>query len=275
MESFLIVIFVAVFLFSIVAIILRHRKEKYKSFVVRHSTALKNMRILNDRYTFHSPINFNKEHTYDNENFYSDVSCEDYLIYQLQYEGKKVDDEIRKMHGNKQKLTLYLKEIDSIGNYGDFDCPIGKLKTDRLMKTERKEFEYLIQKPETELRISIRLNCSNINGRIYESKREIFNEEQIDSLLRRLANRRGNFFNDRGIWDAICRVERGKVSNKMRFSIYKRDGYRCCRCGRNEKTTTLEIDHIIPISKGGKTNYGNLQTLCHRCNVEKGDRLDW
>ena len=58
----------------------------------------------------------------------------------------------------------------------------------------------------------------------------------------------------------------------MRFSIYARDGYRCRICGaRQGKIVQLEIDHIIPIAKGGKSTYDNLQTLCHNCNVQKGD----
>ena len=95
----------------------------------------------------------------------------------------------------------------------------------------------------------------------------------ISTFIKGLNNRSGNFYNDRGVWDALCRVERGKVSNKMRFSIYERDGYRCRKCGVSDRYAQLEIDHIIPIAKGGKTTYDNLQTLCHRCNVEKGDRL--
>lgn len=59
----------------------------------------------------------------------------------------------------------------------------------------------------------------------------------------------------------------------MRFEIYARDGYKCCRCGKSGQYVSLEIDHIIPISKGGKSTYDNLQTLCHQCNVEKGDSI--
>lgn len=76
----------------------------------------------------------------------------------------------------------------------------------------------------------------------------------------------------REIWDSICRVERGRVSNKMRFSIYKRDRYRCCICGRSKYSDFLEIDNINPIAKGGKSTYDNLQTLCRRCNKNKGDK---
>ena len=89
-----------------------------------------------------------------------------------------------------------------------------------------------------------------------------------------IKNKNGTFYNDREIWNSLCRVERGKVSNKMRFSIYERDGYRCRNCGISDRYANLEIDHIIPISKGGKSTYDNLQTLCHRCNVEKGDSMN-
>lgn len=57
----------------------------------------------------------------------------------------------------------------------------------------------------------------------------------------------------------------------MRFAIYKRDGYRCRYCGISNKFAELEVDHIKLIAKGGKSTYDNLQTLCHRCNVNKGD----
>ena len=111
-----------------------------------------------------------------------------------------------------------------------------------------------------------------MNGSIYDKKMQSFCVEEILSFINRLKNKSGTFYNDCDIWDSLCRVERGKVSNKMRFSIYERDGYRCRRCGVSEQYVSLEIDHIIPISKGGKSTYENLQTLCHKCNCEKGNK---
>jgi len=112
----------------------------------------------------------------------------------------------------------------------------------------------------------------------YEAFKELHWNEHIEDCdkeiryrLNRLSNKRNGYFLDREMWESICRVERGKVSNKMRFSIYKRDGYRCKMCGRSDRFAYLEIDHIKPIAKGGKSIYSNLQTLCSKCNAKKGD----
>ena len=61
----------------------------------------------------------------------------------------------------------------------------------------------------------------------------------------------------------------GNVSPLMRVEILNRDNYKCKNCGATEK---LEIDHIFPISKGGKTEILNLQVLCHKCNGKKSNK---
>ncbi len=44
----------------------------------------------------------------------------------------------------------------------------------------------------------------------------------------------------------------------------------CCICGSRKD---VEIDHIIPTSRGGTHDRKNLQPLCNRCNDIKGNRL--
>ncbi|WP_138993053.1 HNH endonuclease [Larkinella sp. C7] len=53
-----------------------------------------------------------------------------------------------------------------------------------------------------------------------------------------------------------------------RQNIFKRDGNRCQYCGKLEDLT---LDHVLPKSRGGKTNWDNLITACKRCNSQKGD----
>ena len=53
-----------------------------------------------------------------------------------------------------------------------------------------------------------------------------------------------------------------------RQNIFKRDGNRCQYCGTHDNLT---LDHVLPKSRGGKTNWDNLATACKRCNSRKGD----
>jgi len=58
--------------------------------------------------------------------------------------------------------------------------------------------------------------------------------------------------------------------NFTRFNVFLRDKFSCQYCGsRNE----LTFDHLLPKSKGGKTNWDNVVTACFSCNVQKGGRL--
>lgn len=66
------------------------------------------------------------------------------------------------------------------------------------------------------------------------------------------------------------RPPRRKISDQLRTQIFKRDRYRCRIC---KATTELQIDHVIPVSKGGGNDEGNLQVLCYRCNSVKSDLL--
>jgi 5-methylcytosine-specific restriction endonuclease McrA len=64
------------------------------------------------------------------------------------------------------------------------------------------------------------------------------------------------------------------ISERLRFSILLRDGFRCLACGRSPLKTPgveLHIDHIMPWSEGGETVSENLETKCIECNLGKGN----
>ena len=48
---------------------------------------------------------------------------------------------------------------------------------------------------------------------------------------------------------------------------------RCERCGKEPPEVTLEIDHILPVSKGGGNSLLNLRFLCRTCNRSRGNRF--
>lgn len=73
--------------------------------------------------------------------------------------------------------------------------------------------------------------------------------------------------------DTDADEERRKLTPDLRYKILKRDGFRCRACGAGpEHGAVLHIDHIVPISKGGRTEYANLQALCAMCNLGKRDK---
>lgn len=70
--------------------------------------------------------------------------------------------------------------------------------------------------------------------------------------------------------------QRSLMTPKLRQHIKERDNFTCKICSNStydEPNLLLEIDHIIPVAKGGLTTEENLQTLCWKCNRSKGAKI--
>lgn len=245
--------------------------QQYIGFVMDHSIAIKELQELNSKYEFYNITNYNMSEKYDNEFFYGNISPKDYLTYQLVYKKKEVSTAINNASENRKLYKVYINRVNS--------CELNRYNTDKLPKdkrrliaVEKKCFNSRVKHPTTSFTINVCLVLTKINGTFLSSKTNTFNPEEITEIIERLKQKNGDFYLNDDIWQSICRVERGRVSNRMRFAIYKRDGYRCRKCGC--ATQDLEIDHIFPISKGGKSTYDNLQTLCHRCNALKSNTIE-
>ena len=76
----------------------------------------------------------------------------------------------------------------------------------------------------------------------------------------------------------VADADKRDIKLGLRWKVFQRDRFRCVKCGAspaNDPTCEqLHADHILPFSKGGKTLVENLQTLCQRCNLGKGNRLE-
>lgn len=73
------------------------------------------------------------------------------------------------------------------------------------------------------------------------------------------------------IWDYRL-LDTEPIPDSLRFRVLKEAKGRCALCGATKNETPLDVDHIIPRSKGGKTVYENLQVLCSKCNRSKGNK---
>ena len=71
----------------------------------------------------------------------------------------------------------------------------------------------------------------------------------------------------------LIKVVRGIYRNRVPFTkknVLIRDQHTCVYCRRRQ--TGLTIDHVIPVSRGGRTDFENCVACCKSCNVRKGAR---
>lgn len=71
--------------------------------------------------------------------------------------------------------------------------------------------------------------------------------------------------------NAVKTNKRRVIGPKLRWHVFEKYKRACCVCGsRASDGVKLEIDHIVPVSKGGTNDLENLQILCEHCNRGKG-----
>jgi|TARA_R110001606_G_scaffold135304_2_gene272275 5-methylcytosine-specific restriction endonuclease McrA len=66
-------------------------------------------------------------------------------------------------------------------------------------------------------------------------------------------------------------VPQAGAVNFTRTNVFIRDRYTCQYCFCSFKKSDLTLDHVLPRSKGGRTNWLNIVTACKKCNHSKGN----
>lgn len=92
--------------------------------------------------------------------------------------------------------------------------------------------------------------------------KESYRRRQLEKIIRQELIDSGELFGDQ--------PKRPPIPREVVDAVYSRDGGRCVYCGSTEN---LQLDHIIPFSKGGATTLENLQLLCQKCNLEKSNKI--
>ncbi|QOI65637.1 HNH endonuclease (plasmid) [Arthrobacter sp. TES] len=113
-----------------------------------------------------------------------------------------------------------------------------------------------------------RFQYTSAGGNSGQMSRIDLNTPTLDALSGTLA--------DRIRWAKSAAGQRALMTSKLRGQIKERDRHTCVHCGISvavEPHLLLEVDHIMPVSKGGLSTPENLQTLCWRCNRTKGAKV--
>ena len=99
----------------------------YKKNVIKKSIKLNKLKELNSKYHFKSIPNYDLGHSYDNENFFEDISEEDFLTYELQFKRKQVKQSMTDVKENQKNYSLYIEEFNRICNDSS-NCSNVKMK---------------------------------------------------------------------------------------------------------------------------------------------------
>lgn len=86
--------------------------------------------------------------------------------------------------------------------------------------------------------------------------------QELEKVVRQEMIESGELYGDQ--------PKRPPIPREVVDAIYRRDGGKCVYCG---STQNLQLDHIIPFSRGGATTIENLQLLCQKCNLEKSNKI--
>lgn len=117
----------------------------------------------------------------------------------------------------------------------------------------------------------LNFNQEEINAYINERQIEKFKEEikaaELKKALKQIAKKR---LIEEGV---LCDEEhhRPYIPQDVVGLVYMRYDGKCCKCGSSKD---LQLDHIIPFSKGGSSEVDNLQLLCKDCNLKKGNKFN-
>ena len=272
---FITMVFVAVFVVLLLVVGIIHRI--YQGFALKHSLTITRLQDALRHYDFKpiKPIkHIDLANAYDDKNHYQDISEEDYLIYSLVNNINHVRTLYECASSNREQMGALGNELAIWQQFGIYDIAPKRKWLWLLKLIEKQTYKGLYPKPVTSFFVLVRLSLRSKEGEESLCKAKSFTMDRLDELYRRIQRKRGKRYLDQGIWDALCRVERGKVGWEVRKEVFTRDGCVCQKCRGRFPISMLEVDHIIPISKGGKSTMDNLQTLCHDCNYKKGSNIE-
>ena len=209
---------------------------------------------------------------YDNKSHYYKVEPSAIMAHRMRDNIDYYSDYISKVEDNRvinveyQSKIKELSKREYIVNYDEI-----KLPEDIYIRHEKKLFDKNTLKPVVDCIFKIVVSYSSPKGRVNCHKSAEFNLRDmkicIDSVSRERLDKR--------TYLKLATVERGEVSDSLRYDILSRDNFQCVICGASSRQGVhLHVDHIVPISKGGKSIPSNLRTLCERCNIGKSNKIE-
>jgi len=195
----------------------------------------------------------------------------EYVVKQFYPNKKSYPEQIQKLYHLVEELETLRDAKQIIENYKvEYQQYLGDVP-DFIMENDEAGFYSRLgfaNIDESVLTVEYKFSYTSGGGMAQRSFTVPMTEETIVELIKVLENKLTA--------SALAKEQRNLMTKKLREYIKNRDNFTCCNCGNSthiEPNLLLEIDHIIPVAKGGCTVEDNLQTLCWKCNRSKSDKI--
>lgn len=198
-----------------------------------------------------NPLEYVVKNFYPNKTMYPEQIQK---LYRLVEELETLKDAKKIIENYKKEYQQYLGDV-----------PEFVMKNDEAGFYSRLGFANI---DESALTVEYKFSYTSSGGMAQRSFTVPMTEETIIELIKILESKLTA--------KAFAKEQRNLMTTKLREHIKARDNFTCCICGNSiqkEPNLLLEIDHIIPVSKGGCTTEENLQTLCWKCNRSKSSKI--
>lgn len=201
----------------------------------------------------------------ESKNKFDHFNFDKYVFGRVCKERDTFEEILDAIEINKKQLVKFEEEYRQLPDFTETPPSwLYSVLERRVMKNEEKHRE----PPTTESTITCSIHYTSPAGRNRYKNFQVYSTEDIK-----------NFVNQSYVLEKereSKEYQRKILTLSLRYDILKRDNFKCVICGRTPKKdgVTLHVDHIIPVSKGGKTEPENLRTLCSICNLGKSDKYD-
>jgi len=220
---------------------------------------------INSEYSYHdshpnkrkfdrdNPLKFAERHVYSNIDYYLGI-LDDISLNKIMFQDY---------------LTKYI-ELNILK--GSTNLNESKIKEKNFIKIENRLYKRLkLLPPVTNFSILYKITYTSPKGKNHYADSRRLESSEIEKI----ANRVKKDIKYKKTRQYTIQLERSKLTSSLRYDIMKRDNFKCQICGSTQADgVKLHVDHIYPVSKGGKTEYSNLRTLCDRCNLGKSNKIE-
>lgn len=243
---------------------------KWTRAIEQNSRRYKELLDLNKATKFDTTLktNYKIEKRLKSKQAFDNFRYEKHMMEEIERQIDAYKKRLERLEYNRNLLETYTAALEQLPE------PLSKeeaanlhIPPKRCWSLEEKCVKAAVLKPVVQFDVAYHTSYTSPKGKNRYRAQKVFHSADIQNLLDRIGQKEAHKNSQK--------YQRGLMTASLRYEILKRDGFRCVLCGKSAQDgAVLHVDHIKPVSKGGKTEPHNLRTLCEECNLGKSDRYE-